>query len=156
MASAAASCSFSLSLFNLFPAGAIKKIIWTVKDGTRKVVGGWNEGKQIREFCCKSSSSFLSPSSDEAISHHYSQNSQVRCRSGRQPRLEKPRNETKRNEKRSFKTAHVMFFFLALFYFIFVSRWRSSQPEWGRCGEEGDHKKEGEWESEGGRHTDTL
>ena len=50
----------SLSLFNLFPAGAIKKIIWTVKDGTRKVVGGWNEGKQIREFCCKSSSSFLS------------------------------------------------------------------------------------------------
>ena len=137
MAAAAASCSFSLSLtFQLIPGRRDKK---DHLDGERwnQKSGGWNEGKQIREFCCKSSSSFLSPSSDEAISHHYSRNSQVRCGSGPRPRLEKPRNETKRNEKRSFKTAHVMFFFLALFYFIFVSRWRSSQPEWGRCGEEG-------------------
>ena len=112
------------------------------------------ERKQIRKFCCKSSSSSFSflrvLTKPFRIITHGILKCVVRSSGwpGRPrpagPDLKSPRNE---KETRSFKTAHVMFrfvrpfFFLALFYFILVSRWRSSQPEWGRGGR--GHKKEG-------------
>ena len=145
MAAVAASCSFSLSLFNLFPAGAIKKIIWTVKDGTRKVVGG-TRGSRYESFVARAPPPFSLRALTKPfrIITHRILKCDVEVAHSRG--LKSPGTK-RRGMKRDPSKRRTSCSFSSLYFILFSCRGGDHHSQngvgAGRAGEEGDHKKEG-------------